>query len=292
MTPSASHGAGTSRRRMRTRLTAARSLAARGRATAQQPQHAPEQVHQRRVGQRHRRVDVGVVEERQRHRERQQHEQVQMQQLQRPARVDEREQEQQAQRQPDVQRVDVPAERARIAARHRPGDLEPGPLFEHSPGGVGDDHLPDLLGAAPGEEAHLPAQRALQVGAAVGAGVFGPDGLHLRQRVRDRQDPVGRQLAPGRRDFRVGDRDGRFGDRGLGAGRGASVARSSRRRPRQWSDWWSAATRAHSCSPRPKMGRQGRGRIGRRRGEPMSAPAESNGGCGAVQPGCWCRSAR
>ena len=101
-----------------------------------------------------------------------------------PAEVEERQQEQHAQRQPDVQRVDVPAERAGIAARHRPRDLEAGPLFEHPAGGVGDDDLADLLLAAAREVADLPAERALQVGAAVGAGVFRAHGAHLRQRVR------------------------------------------------------------------------------------------------------------
>jgi len=68
-----------------------------------------------------------------------------VQQLQRSAEVEERDEEERAQRQPDVQRIDVAPERARIPARHRPRDLKPGPLFKHAPGEVVDLHLADLL---------------------------------------------------------------------------------------------------------------------------------------------------
>ena len=104
---------------------------------------------------------------------REQRQQVEVAQRERPAPVDERQQEQHAQRQPDVERVDVPAERPGVAPRHRPRHLEAGPLFEHPPARVGDDDLADFLALA-GEVAHLPAARAFQVGAAVGAGVAWP----------------------------------------------------------------------------------------------------------------------
>jgi hypothetical protein len=102
-----------------------------------------------------------VVEERERDRKRQQHEQVEVQQREGPAPVDERQQKQETEGQPDVKRVYVPPERAGIAARHRPGDLEAGPLFEHPPGEVVDDDLPDLLPAVLGEVADLPVKRHL-----------------------------------------------------------------------------------------------------------------------------------
>ena len=81
-----------------------------------------------------------------------------MQQAQGFAPVEERHEEEDAQGDPDVERVHVPAERPRIAARHRPGDLKAGPLFEHVAGVVGDYDLADLL-ALPGEVADLPARR-------------------------------------------------------------------------------------------------------------------------------------
>ena len=80
--------------------------------------------------------------------------------------------EQHAHRQPDVQRVDVPAERAGVAARHRPRDLEAGPLFDDPPVEVVDDDEADLLLAALGEVADLPLEGALEVDVAEGAAVF------------------------------------------------------------------------------------------------------------------------
>ena len=101
-----------------------------------------------------------VVEERQRDRERQQREQVEVQQRQRPAEVDERQHEQHAQREPDVQRVDVPAERARVAARHRPRDLEAGPLLR-APARCRSAMMTCPISCLAGarEVAHLPAER-------------------------------------------------------------------------------------------------------------------------------------
>ena len=55
-----------------------------------------------------------------------------MQQPERPPEVEERREEQHAQRDPDVRRVQLAPERARVAARHRPGDLVAGPLLERS----------------------------------------------------------------------------------------------------------------------------------------------------------------
>ncbi len=197
---------------------------------APEHEHANEQIDERRVHQRHRRVDVRVVEERERHRQRQQHEQVEVQQPQRAAEVEERQHEQHAQRQPYVQRVHVPAERPAVAACHRPRHLEAGPLFEHPAGGVVDDDLPDLLLAVAREVAHLPAKRALQVGAAVGAGIFPAHGAHLRQRICDLKDAVRRQHATGRRSVGRHHRHRRFRARGLAGRRGSSAARMAQGR--------------------------------------------------------------
>ncbi len=220
---------------------------------------------------------------------------------QRPAPVDERQQEQQAQRQPHVQRIDVLAERPAIAARHRPGDLEARPLFEHAAGAIGDDHLADLLGALRGEEADLPAQRALQIGAAVGAGVFPAHRAHLWQRFGDFQNAVGGQVAAGGRNLGGRDGNGRFGDRCLGevVGSGgfawrapsggcnapaapatASAAGQGEQREQRERD---AAARSARDAHRPRVtaarslrlaahaGRNARARVGRCRGSPTGA---------------------
>ena len=179
-----------------------------------QHQHPHEEVDEGRVHGRHRAVDVRVVEERQGDREREEDEQVEVQQAKGLAEVEERDEEQEAQRQPDVERVDVAAEGAAVAAGHRPGDLEAGPLFDHAAGEVVDDHLRDLLLAAFGEVAHLPAEAGLQVGATVRALVFRAGGLDLRQLLGDREHLVWRQPASGGR--RVG---GRHGDRRFRVGR-------------------------------------------------------------------------
>ena len=160
---------------------------------------------------------MGVVEVGERDREGEQDQEVQVQQAQGFAPVEERHEEQEAERDPDVERVDVAPESAGIAARHRPSDLKAGPLFEHFAVVVGDDHLADLL-ALFGEVADLPAHWALQIGAPVGARVFGAHRLHLGQAVGDFEDLVRGQMAPHRRHvgrfdryrrFRVGGRRGR-----------------------------------------------------------------------------------
>ena len=79
---------------------------------------------------------------------------------QRPPPVEERRDEQQAQRQPDVERVEVAAERAGVAARHRPRDLDARVLAEHAPVGGADDHLHELLVAGVERDLPLAARRA------------------------------------------------------------------------------------------------------------------------------------
>ena len=59
--------------------------------------------------------------------------------------VDERREEQHAQRDPDVRRVELAAERALVAARHRPRHLVARPLLEHRAAAVVDLHLGDLV---------------------------------------------------------------------------------------------------------------------------------------------------
>ncbi len=133
--------------------------------------------------------------------------------------------EQHAQRQPQIQRVDVAAERARVAARHRPRDLEPRPLFEHAPGQVVDLDLRDLLLAVLREVADLPVEGGLQVGAAVGARVFGARGADLREPFGDREHLVRRQAAAGGRHVRGRHRDRRFGVGNAAARRGGGAHR-------------------------------------------------------------------
>ena len=114
-----------------------------------------------------------------------------MQQPQRPAEIEERRQEQDAQGQPHVQGVDVPAERAGVAAGHRPRHLKAGPLFGHAPGQVVDDHEPDLLLAALGEVADLPLKGPLQIGVGERAGVFAAQRAHLGQPRGDCERLIG-----------------------------------------------------------------------------------------------------
>ena len=205
-TATASHGAGTIRRSGRGGLRAA----PRRRNIAQHPR---EQVDQRRVGERDRGPDVGVVEEGQRDRERQQHQQVQVEQRQWPAEVEERRDEQQAQREPDVERVDVLSEGPPVAPGHRPGDLEAAPSFEHPPRGVGDDHLREFPAPVAREEAHLPAQGPFGVDRPVGAGVPAAGVPDLGHRAGDRQHPAGREGAAGQPVARHRHLDQRFRDR-------------------------------------------------------------------------------
>ena len=86
-----------------------------------------------------------------------QHEQVEVQQPERPAQVHERREEEQAERQPDVRGVQLAAEGALVAARHRPGHLGAGPLLEQGAAAVVHLDLDELLAVA--EEADLPAAR-------------------------------------------------------------------------------------------------------------------------------------
>ena len=164
---------------------------------------------------------------------------------------------QHAQRQPDVQRVHVPAERARIAARHRPRDLKPGPLFEHLPARVGDDHLPDLFRAlswrrsspasAPGPSGTAPPNEPGY--SARTAFIFGSASAIA-------STLLGRQPAPGRGDVR-----------------GSAPARGFRRPSPAWS---SRSSASESCSPRARE-RSGT-RTRRRRSARGDASAEGNGG--------------
>ena len=61
----------------------------------------------------------------------------------RPPPVEQPEEEDQRQRQPDIGRVELVAESARVAARHLPGHLVAGPGLAHRRGRVVDEHLGD-----------------------------------------------------------------------------------------------------------------------------------------------------
>ena len=106
--------------------------AARRPVAARDPEAAHEDPGERRVGERHRREDVTVVEEPERDRERQEDEQVDVPDREQPPPVDEPEQEERREAEPDAVAVDLrAAERAGRAARHPPGDLRPRPRLDH-----------------------------------------------------------------------------------------------------------------------------------------------------------------
>ncbi len=113
------------------------------------PDHAPEQVEERWVGERDAREDIAAVEEPERHREGEQRDQVEVAHAQGSAQVGEADEEQQAEAEPDGDAVDLPAaESAVAAARHLPGDLWAGP-------GLGDCAA-SVVHAAAGDLARRP----------------------------------------------------------------------------------------------------------------------------------------
>ena len=94
---------------------------------ARNPHTAGKRPHERRVRERHRREDVAVVEEPQRHGERHECEQVDRSKPDRLPPVDEAEQEDAAERKPQPGLVDLrAAEGAVDTPRHPPRDLRPG----------------------------------------------------------------------------------------------------------------------------------------------------------------------
>ena len=135
-----------------------------------------------------------------------------MQQRRSPAPGDERQHEHQADREPDVPGVDDPAERAVIAARHRPRDLEAGPRLRDLAGVVVDIDLHELaLGRARlgrREPAHLPLRGALRVLVGNERGVLAQLGLHDRAAASDREHLERRVVIPDRRSRLVGDEHG------------------------------------------------------------------------------------
>ena len=127
------------------------------------PQHAREQVDQQRIGERHRDVDVGVVEEGHADPEGHEHGEVEVAHPQQPAPIDERHDEEQRERDPHERRVDLAPERAGVAAGHRPRHLRPRPRLRHATAVVADVDLRDLLRvlAARDVVADLPARARL-----------------------------------------------------------------------------------------------------------------------------------
>ena len=128
---------------------------AQARAAAEaEPQHAAEQIDQRRIGERDRDPDLALVEVQLRDPEREQHQQVEVDDPQRAPEVEQAEEEHQRHRDPDVGRVQDVAELALVAAGHRPRDLVAGPRLADRAGHPVDLHLRDL--AAVGRVPHLP----------------------------------------------------------------------------------------------------------------------------------------
>ncbi len=123
-----------------------------------EPERTSGQVEQRRIGEGDGSADVPPVEEVVREAEAgNDHEQIQMGEPERAAPVEQPEDEDRAERQPDVGRVDHPAEGAGVAARHSPGHLVAGPRFDDLAGVRVDHDLDDLIVAR--EEPHLPEAR-------------------------------------------------------------------------------------------------------------------------------------
>ncbi len=194
-------------------------------AAARDEQHAHQQVDEQRIDQRRREADPRRVEERERDGEAEQREQVEVQPREAPqpaaAQVrQERRDEQQAHRDPHVPGVHAPAERAVVAARHRPRDLVAGPRLQHRAAGVVDRHLADLPPVSRGEDRHLPLRRALRVRGRVGARMLAQDAFDLRHELRDRDRSARRESVAGRRDHGARRRHERVGvGRGRGHGR-------------------------------------------------------------------------
>ena len=95
------------------------------------PRHAAQQVEERRVGERHRREDLALVEEVERDPEREQDEQVEVPDRERLAQVGEAEEEDEAEPAPDPRVVDLAAEGAVVAAGHLPRHLRARPRLRH-----------------------------------------------------------------------------------------------------------------------------------------------------------------
>src|SRR3990172_6194037 len=96
-------------------------------AAVTDPGHAGEQVEERRVGERHRREDLALVEEPEGDGEREQDEEVEVPDGDGAAKGGKPEQECAAEDEPDCRVVDLAAERALAAPRHRPRHLRPRP---------------------------------------------------------------------------------------------------------------------------------------------------------------------
>ena len=209
---------------------------ARDPAAAGQQQQPDHQVDERRVDERDREPDLRVVEEGQRDREAGQDQQVQVPQRRPSPPRDERGDEQDAERDPDVPGVDAAAERARIAAGHRPRHLEARPGLGHRAGVVVDVDLEQLaLGLGVREPADLPGRGALGVLVGDGLGVPAQLGLDsgigggaAQHLVGGEPVAAGRRVGVGHQHRRPGGGD-RGGDR-LGHRLGDVDARRARGR--------------------------------------------------------------
>ena len=94
------------------------------------PQHAPEEVEERRVDERRADADLARVEEDLAHPEAEEHEQVEVGDPKRLSPVEKAEEEDERERDPHPRRVQRVAELALVAARHRPRDLHPRPRLD------------------------------------------------------------------------------------------------------------------------------------------------------------------
>jgi hypothetical protein len=129
------------------------------------PRHAPEQVEERRVRERHRREDLAAVEEPERDAEREQDEQVEVSHRAQPAQVGEADEEDRAEGEPDPGVVDLAAERAAVPAGHLPGHLRARPRLGHLARLVVHLRQGDLARVGQGRpDSHRPDARLAEVG--------------------------------------------------------------------------------------------------------------------------------
>ena len=162
------------------------------------PEHADEQVGERRVVERHRDADLGGVEEGLADPEAEQDEQIEVDPLTPAAEVPEAEQEDQGERDPDVGRVEDVAELAALAARHRPVDGRPRPGLGRDAGLAVDDDQVDLLVVE--VVADLPDVDGLgaqRCGQPIGGGQLGLAGEDLRILIGDPERLLGADLVVG-----------------------------------------------------------------------------------------------
>ncbi len=196
------------------------------------PQHSPEEVEERRVGERRAHPDLAGVEEDLTDAEAQQHQQVEVRDPQWLSPVEQAEEEDERERDPHPRCVQGMAELALVPTRHRPCDLYPGPGLEDLACAAVDDDLHDLGVVV--EEADLPVPVVADLLARFEPAELGRELGHLRLLSSDLI-----RLAPGDREL-----GGRLG---IGVGRRRLLRRSRRRQREAQTDCNDEEKRPHGA---------------------------------------------